>query len=261
MSQAGKLPLFQQYQLQFSAHIRNPDAVARPQRVSAERMRVYRDLVFDNLDATLGACFPVCKQVLGKRRWRQLVRSFLVHHRAASPLFRQIPEEFLGFLQTLPEIAGSPELPPFFNSLAHYEWVELAVSAAEAPNVTADVDTAGDLLQGYPVLAGALMLLRYAYPVQRISPRFQPQAPLQTPVDLLVFRDAADQVRFVELNAVTARLVALLQTQKLTGLQALEHIAGELAHPQPQIMIDFGSRVLADLRAQGAIIGVRRMAV
>jgi hypothetical protein len=261
VSQTGKLPLFQQYQLQFSAHIRNPDGVARPQRVSAERMRVYRTLVFDNLDATLGACFPVCKRVLGKRRWRQLVRSFLVHHRATSPLFRQIPEEFLAFLQTLPEIAGSPELPPFFNSLAHYEWVELAVSAAETPNLAADVDAAGDLLQSRPVLAGALMLLTYDYPVQRISPRFKPQEPLQTPVDLLVFRDAADQVRFVELNAVTARLVALLQTQTLTGLQALEHIAVELAHPQPQILIDFGSRVLADLRAQGAIIGVRWMAV
>lgn len=258
MSEGAKLPLFQQYQLQFSGHIRNPDAVAKPERVPADRMRVYRALVFDNLDATLGACFPLCKRIVGKRRWRQLIRGFLVHHQARSPLFRQISEEFLVFLETLPGIAGSPELPPFFSSLAHYEWVELAVSAAETPELPVIVDSAGDLLHDRPVLAGALMLLTYDYPVQQISPRFQPQVPLATPVNLLVFRDAAEEVRFVEINAVTARLLALLQAQKLTGLQALEQIASELDHPQPLAIIDFGSKVLADLKAQGVILGAQR---
>ena len=256
MTAPTDLPAFQQYQLQFTGHIRDPKNIARPARVAANRMRVYREIVYSNLEASLAGCFPVCKKVLGKRLWHKLVRGFFVHHQSHSPLFRQIPEEFLAFLGQAISIADLPPMPGYLNNLAHYEWIELAVSAAEQDNDWERINADGDLLAGTPVLAAAMALLSYDYPVQAISPRFKPRQPLPQAVNLLVFRDADDQVRFIELNALTARLLSLLQAQDLSGREALEQIAEEIRHPDPETMVEFGRAVLEDLRQQGAILGV-----
>lgn len=246
------LPLFQQYQHQFTSHIRNPHEYPRPENVPVRRMRVYNEIVFNNIESTLAACFPVAKKVLGKRGWIKLVRGFFSAHCCHTPLFRQIPEEFLHYLGTM------ENQPPYLLSLVHYEWIELAVSVAEAEDDWAHIDSDGDLLEGKPVLAASMALLNYDYPVQRISPRFKPVAPLRQPVHLLVFRDVDDNVRFMELNAVTARLLLILQDERPTGRQALEKVADELQHPGQQTVIESGKAVLADLKAQGAILGIRK---
>lgn len=245
------MSVFQQYQADFTRHIRDPESVARPRGVPARRMNIYTEIVFNNMEATLAACFPVSKKIVGVRRWQRLVRAFLAEHRCATPWFRQIPEEFLRWLETTPlAIAG---LPAFIGSLAHYEWVELAVAVADVEAEAADAG--GDLLQGRPVLAAALSLLEYPYPVHHFSPRFKPLQPAVEPTRLLVFRDKEDAVRFVEINAVTARLVQLLREGVCSGRAALERIATELQHPDPAAVLNFGTVLLGDLRQQGAILG------
>lgn len=247
------VPAFQQYQAEFTGHIRNPKAAKRPKGVPARRMRVYTEIVFNNMDETLATCFPVCRKILGTRRWKQLVREFMAGHRCATPWFRQIPEELLHWLETSPP--ATRDLPPFLYSLAHYEWMELAIAVSEAA-LEAMPAPDGDLIAGQPVLAPALALLQYDWPVHRISPRFQPTQPLAQPVHLLVFRDQADDVKFIELNPVSARLIALLQGGDRTSRQALQQVATEMQHPDPQAVIRFGTELLDDLRRQGAIWGI-----
>lgn len=251
----ANLPAFQQYQMQFTSHIRNPRENPRPPKVLAKRMRVYTEIVFNNLESSVSACFPVTRKVLGVRAWEKLVRSFFSHHQCHSPLFRQIPEEFLSYLETLPVDAGTLGLPPYLKSLAHYEWIELAVAVADVSQDMSEIAVNGNLLEGPPAFAPAQALLSYDFPVQLISPRFKPRQPLPAPVNLLVFRDAADDIQFIELNAVTARLLGILQAEALTGRQALEKVAAELAHPDPQAIIQFGVAILEDLRVRGAILG------
>ncbi|MCX7628185.1 MAG: DUF2063 domain-containing protein, partial [Methylophilaceae bacterium] len=142
-------------------------------------------------------------------------------------------------------------------SLAHYEWVELAVATSDA--TPAAHDPQGDWLEGRPVLAPALMLLRYAWPVHRISPRFQPKVPLSQPVHLLVFRDRRDAVRFMELAPASARLVGLLQEGRLTGRQALERVMEEMCLSHPEQMFQAGRQLLQMLKAQGVLWGVSKV--
>lgn len=243
-------PAFQRYQAQFCAHARDPRHQPKPDGVAAKRIGIYAELLFNNMDGTLSGCFPVCRKVLGVRRWNSLVRAFLVQHRCATPLFREIPQEFLAWLQQ----QTSAELPPYLPQLAHYEWVELALAVSDAA-MPEDIVADGDLLQALPVLAPALMLLRYDWPVQHISPRRRPRQPLAEPVWLLVFRDADDEMRFIELNPVSARLVELLQSADRPGRAALLQIAAELGHPEPERIVAFGADILASLREQGAILG------
>ena len=242
-----ELPVFQQYQLAFTAHIRHPQRNPKPAKVAGRRMRVYNDIVFNNLLSSVSACYPVLQKVLGKRKWQLLVRSFFAEYRAASPYFRDIPKQFLDYLFTL------PDLPVYAQSLAHYEWMELEISAAEVD--MPECHENADLLEYKPVLAPALAVLHYHYPVQRISPRYKPSE--EEPVDLLVFRNPQDDVRFIELNAASAMLLQLLQPGELTGREALSEVQKRLKFGQSEALFAYGGQLLQELREQGAILGAR----
>ena len=249
MSIQSQLPSFQAYQQAFTSYVRNPKQ-KMPKGVAARRIKVYAEIVFNNLFESVAACYPVSSRVLGKRAWQKLVRGFFSDYSSATPIFREIPEQFLHYLNT------RNVLPPYHNSLAHYKWIELAVSAMQVSEV-AGVEPQGDLLENRPALNPALELLSYDYPVQIISPRIKPVKPLETPVHLLVYRNTEFQVKFIETNPITARLLSLLQTDQYTGHAALALIAAELEHPQPQLIINFGAQILQELQVQGVILGAR----
>jgi hypothetical protein len=65
-----------------------------------------------------------------------------------------------------------------------------------------------------------------------------------------------DAVRFIELNPVSARLVALLQETGASGTAACVQVAGELQHPDPAAVIAHGAALLRELRDAGALLGV-----
>jgi hypothetical protein len=244
---------FQQFQYAFGRHLRDPRRHARPAGVPARRAGIYAELLFNNLTGFLDACYPVTRAVLGARRWRRLQREFFRAARCRTPWFREIAREFLAWLNAADGIA----LPPWLRELAHYEWVELALDVMDAdrpPHAPR-----GDLLNGVPALAPALMNLVYAWPVQRIGPEYRPRKPRRT--HLLVFRDetgAGGAVRFVELNPVSARLVDLLGAGGRTGRDACLQVAREIAHPDPAAVVAHGAALLEQLRAAGAILGVRQ---
>ena len=249
MNTPSVLPEFQRYQLAFTAHIRDPKATPRPAGVEARRMKIYNELLYNNVEGFLLACFPVLRQVLGTRKWARLVRAFFSAHRSRTPYFRQIPDEFIQFLQN--EWAAPEGYPPWTLALAHYEWVELVLSVSNRA-VDRDIDDAGDLLDGLPVLNPVLANLHYDWPVHRIGPRHTVR-----PADtcLLVYRDATDQVQFSEINAFTARLLTLLEPGSLSGRAALEKITAESRHPDPALILRAGGALLADLRMLGVILG------
>jgi hypothetical protein len=249
MNTPAALPEFQRYQFAFTAHIRDPRAHPRPAGVEARRMKVYNELLVNNIEGFLLACFPVLRQVLGARKWTKLVRAFFATHRSRTPYFRQIPDEFIQFLQN--EWTPPEGYPPYLLALAHYEWIELVLSVSNRSTDRA-FDAAGDLLDGVPLLNPVLANLRYDWPVQRIAPR-RKVVPVET--HLLVFRDADDAVQFSEINAFTARLLTLLEPGTLTGRSALKQIAAESRHPDPALVIEAGGALLGDLRARGAILG------
>ena len=250
MNMPAALPEFQRYQLAFSAHIRDPQAHPRPTGVDARRMKIYTELLYNNVEGFLLACFPVLRKVLGARKWAKLVRAFFSTHRSRTPYFRQIPDELVQFLQN--EWTAPEDYPPFTLALAHYEWIELVLSVSNR-RLDRAVDAASDLLNGVPLLNPVLANLRYDWPVQRIAPRRTIQ-PVET--FLLVFRDAGDDVQFSEINAFTARLLSLLEPGTLTGRAALQQIADESRHPDPALILQAGAALLQDLRTRGAILGV-----
>lgn len=240
---------FQQFQYELGRHLRDPRQHPRPAGVPTRRVRIYGELLFNNLTGFLDACYPVTRAVLGERRWRRLNRAFFRETRCQTPWFREIPREFLAWLNAANEIP----LPPWLYELVHYEWVELALDVMDVE--TPIHEAHGDLLGGVPVLAPALMNLAYDWPVQCIGPAYRPRKLKQT--YLLVFRDQDDAVRFIELNPVSARLVSLLAEGRHSGRDACLHVAREIGHPDPPAVVPHGAALLEQLRGAGAILGIR----
>jgi hypothetical protein len=234
-------------------HIRDPGAHPPPEGVEPRRLRIHGELVYATVEGFIAGGFPVLRSLHDDDAWHALVRRFLATHGCQTPYFLRIAEEFLGFLRGLPD---SSPLPPFAQELAHYEWVELAldVSTESAP----DFLPGADLLDGVPVLSPLAWPLAYAWPVHRIGPAFRPGVPPASPTCLLVYRDGADRVRFVESNPVTLRLLELLSGGTLRGREALDALAAELGPAGSAIRADAGREVLQRLAALG-VLGVPRL--
>jgi len=248
-------PLFE-LQKAFAAHIRDPDHAPPPGDVEDRRMAIYRELFYNNVQGFLAGNFPVIRKLYGDEGWQALVRSFYAHHRAHTPLFPELPREFLRYLQDERGVRDGD--PPFLLELAHYEWVELALTLDEYELDEIEADPEGDLLGGVPVFSPLAWPLSYRWPVHQIRPDFQPSEPPPEATHLLVNRDRRFRIRFLELNPVTARLVTLLKAgEGLTGLECLERIATELDHPRPDSVIEAGTRVLTDLRERDVVLGTR----
>jgi hypothetical protein len=249
-------PEFQKHQYDFAAHIRDPDAHAAPEGIEDRRMAIYRNLFFNNVSGLLAKTFPVLSKILGEDAWCLLMRDFFSRHESHTPLFLEVPREFLKFVEE--ERGAVASDPPFLLELAHYEWIELALSIDERDADLTRVDPNGDLLAGNPVLSPLFRSLTYAYPVHQLSPSFHPPEPPEEPTRLLVYRDLNDKVGFLEINAVTTRLLELLAGgDQMTGRQALETIAQELEHPRPEIVVKGGLEIMEQLRDRHVVLGVR----
>lgn len=259
LSKPQNLPRFQQQQLAFTAHIRDPQNVPIPDGIDQRRMAVYSGIFFNGLSEQLSVNFPVLYKILSEERWNAMLRDFFVRHRAQTPLFTEIGLEFLEYLQQVREPAADDW--PFMLELAHYEYVELAVSISDADeqeDAQVEYDPNGNLLDGRPVVAPTAWNLSYAWPVHLIGPQHLPSKPPPEPTHLVVYRDRQGEVHFLEINAVTQRLLTLLkENPEASGLELLRQIATELQHPQADTVIEAGAALLADLRERNVVLGSR----
>ena len=253
-------PRFQQLQYALSAHIRDPQRVAAPAGIEDRRLQIYRELFYNNVEGCLASAFPVLRNLSSDALWHARVRDFYARHISHAPQFHRVPEEFLQYLEA--EHQPTAEDPVFLRELAHYEWAELELSTSPlelTPAPASQVDPNGDWLEQAPVLSPLAWTLAYEFPVHRIGPEFQPQAPGEQPTYLIVNRDRQDRVRFLEINPVTARLMELMEAEpQACGRALLQRIAAELQHPQPQQIVEQGGAIFHQLRERDIVLGTRR---
>lgn len=242
-------------QRRFAAHLRDP-STPPPPGLEDRRLEVYRELFFNNVAELLRGTFPVLSSILGGERWRRLVRDFYRDHRCRTPLFLEVPHEFVEYLDARQARADDP---PFLTELAHYEAVELALGVDPTDLSTIAVDPTGDLLAGVPLLSPLAWPLAYRYPVHRLSPAFQPAAPPPEPSCYIVRRDRHDRVGFLQANAVTLRLAQRLgEFPDLTGAGQLEALAAELPQLDPATVRNGGADALSRFLAEDVVLGTRR---
>ena len=248
---------FKEKQYAFAAHIRDPDNVPAPEGIETRRMAIYRELFFNNLYSLLGTFFPVLRKIHTKQQWHRFIRGFMQKHQAQTPYFLELPEEFLGYLQN--EFEAADDDFPFLLELAHYEYAELALAVAENEDDLSAVDPDGNLLSGVPVKSDLSWSYAYRYAVHRISPDFLPREPEAQPVYLALYRDADDEVGFLELNAVSAALLDAIESneQHHSGEELLRALAARINYPDADALVAHGAEALKEMRKLGILTGTR----
>jgi len=218
-------------------------------------MAIYRELFFNNIRNLLSNMFPVLKKLLTEEKWHDLIRQFMQRHRAQTPYFLQLPQEFLDFLQNEYTLQGDDY--PFLIELAHYEYIELALSISEDANDMAGIDPDGDLIVNVPVRSALCWVYAYQYPVHRISSDYLPEEPAEQPVFLAVYRKHDDMVGFLELNPVTAKLLEKLaeNSAQNTGEELLRVLADEIHYGDVNALIRHGAAALEEMRQLEIVIG------
>jgi hypothetical protein len=248
---------FQDKQYAFAAHIRDPANTVAPTGVEDRRMAIYRSLFFNNLYNLLGTFFPVLRKISSDDQWRHLIREFMKVHRAKTPYFLELPEEFLAFLQN--EHESLDDDYPFLTELAHYEYADLALRVSPDENDLTGIDPKGDLLKAVPVKSVLTWAFAYHFPVHRISKDFLPKETTEQPAYLAIYRRSDDKVRFLELNAVTAALLDAVENNEaaLNGEMLLRDLATRIHYPDVDALIKHGIDALEEMRKLEILIGTR----
>lgn len=233
-------------QKRFSAHMRNPEVNPAPAHIESRRLKIYSDLVYNNIERLILSAFPVVHSLYSDKDWQDLVRNFICIHTCQTPYFTEWGGEFINYLEN--EHPASDSDQPFLLELARYEWAASALffSDAEIPVTMIKRSTDGAIIDGVPHLSPLAWPMVFHYPVHKIGQHCQPHQPSADPVCLVVYRNRADEVRFLECNAVTGRMLELLeQGADARGRDLLQTIAIELRHPEPAQVVD-GGRVLLE---------------
>ena len=236
-------------QMRMARYLRNPQEAPPPDGVEQRRLKIYKDLVYNNIEGFIRGGFPVLHSLYEPADWHALVHTFVLQHRCRTPYFLEISQEFVRFLLETPPLRDCD--PPFLAELAHYEWVELALDIAEEelPEYIAIDDTLSAVIVASP-LAWSLC---YRFPVHRIGPGFRP-ADAGQPTYLAVYRNRQDQVQFLELNAATARLLELISANQVeTAATLLMRLADELGLAA-EAALAFGAEQLQQLIALSVVL-------
>lgn len=241
---------FQIHQESFANYIRNPQKNPLPVGVKSERMAMYRELFFNNINGFLTANFPVLHSLFELKDWLILVQDFFGHHVCRTPHFSEISEEFLAYLQNERQCVTDF---PFLFELAHYEWVEMALSISTAewtplPPLEHDVKTKLKLSELACVLA-------YQFPVQKISPNFIPLIAPALPTFLVVYRNEQDCVQFLEITPLTFQLLQLLENRpKQMAEQYLVQLAESMDTIEMALLKENGLAIFKDFIKRGVIV-------
>jgi hypothetical protein len=244
---SASLHKFKQHQQAFSEYIRTTTLSSAVSNLEDRRLKIYRELFFNNVEGFVSSAFPVLNEILNDDQWEVLVRDFFVTHPCDTPYFLKISEEFLQYL----EYSKLDFLPVFSYQLAHWEWMELFADVAETgdeseelPNITlTDTVTTNDCTWN----------VGYDFSVHKISSDYIPEEAEAT--FLIVHRDSDLSVGFIEINPLSMLLFEQLKNNENTSVQDLLRDISE----QQDISLDVIMQGGLDIIRQWGLIGLLKV--
>jgi hypothetical protein len=230
---------FQTHQLAFTHWIRHPNNAPLPNRVSAQRMMIYRELVFNNISSFIEHTYPVTQALLPPEIWQSLIDAFFQHGQCNSPYYYDISLHFKDFLdqnlsnpqalnneKNIVSLQSLHENFPWLRELIQYEWMELYVDMI-------DVMWLGDSVTSYDIdhelftsehsltLKTTCWLLAYQYPVHTWTTSTSLREIQSTPTCLLIYRDQRYEIQIHTLHPLWAFFIETMQSQEISDFSTL----------------------------------------
>lgn len=233
-----------------AAGVQGPD-LDQLSGLGADRLLVYRRLVFNRFVDAVQMSIPRAINRRGEAAFRQDVARFLDDQGSGSPYLRDIASEFVRWVEPLWK--SDAEVPDYLPDLARHELLSFETASVQTESSRA-VDEELDL-QRPVVFEGSARVERYAYAVHRLpedeSDRSEPD---REPTALLAYRDTDHKVRYLDLGPVAASVVEhLLDGTELRT--AVEKGCADAGAAVDDELLGGIAQLLADLAERGVILG------
>ncbi|BAJ02758.1 HvfC family RiPP maturation protein [Shewanella violacea] len=240
---------FTRIQQSFMDYIKEPSRPL-PKGTEARRMKIYRDLFFNNINGFVSSAFPVLKSLYAEEAWLALIQKFFVTHDSQTPIFIEIAQEFVSFLQSEYQLTEGD--PAFIIELAHYEYMELVVAVAKDNPLHQGMQ--GPITQVALCLSDTAKVLQYRFDVQRVSEDYRPDGPAESPLNFCLYRDKQDEVIFLQLNPLAAQALGYLCQYESVNF---DYLVTWLKQTYPQmddeVLTQGCKQMLVELAAKGVV--------
>lgn len=170
--------------------------------------------------------FPVLNKKLEPAHWNSIVDNFFRTHPLTTPIFHDVPQEFVEYLYHHAE-------KKWFE-LAHYEWVETALffDSTDLSQIKHEKDI--------PLVSPLAYLLHY----ETMDNSYY-----------IAFRNRAHEVFYLSINLFSAKFFELLKNNTtLSAEDILEKLAVETQHPNPELMKKDGFVLLQEWREKDILL-------
>jgi len=236
---------FQKIQQHFADRIRHKDNVSCPIGIDNARMQVYEECFFNGISELLSNAFPVINEILTGSEWESLIKNFYAFHHCKSPLFYEVPQEFLEYLINTNSLI---EKYPFIIELAHYEWMELALDLAvgEVSKPNEEIN----LYKNKFILSPLAEVVAYNYPVHKIKKGNNPKKEI---VFICIYRNYEYKVKFIELNQLSARILLMFKGKALYINNVMQELINDFKIIKSEKFLRTNIDVIKKLIACGVI--------
>jgi hypothetical protein len=243
---------FRATQQAFTRYLRDPEAHPPPPGSRPERMAWHARLFRNHIDGILDTAFPALHAAVAADDWQGLVARFFRDRPLPSPLLRDVPPEFVAFLD------DNAALAHWQRELAAYELTRFELLTAEDPEPPANLDPDGDPLNDRPAVSPLARLMVTAWPVDTMAAGVETgRTPAPGPpgeYHLLLFREANGAPSCRRLSPAAARLLVLLAETSGSGREAVAQLAEEIGRPTGELEA-FAAPQLAEWRTAAVLTG------
>ena len=232
------------------AGLSGPDLEAM-ERLGPKRLLLYRRRVRLGLDDAIRRELPRTAARMGEAFQRWLDR-FYDEELPRSHYLIDVAFELVEW--AAPRWALDPALPPWIGDLARHELV--AFEGAAEPGATPPARPDGGLDLDRPVLIHpAVRLRRHRFAVHRLLEDLDARdVPDERSTSLLAYRDAEQDVRYLELTPMAAAIVERLLAGE-TLRAAMVAASAALEVPLDTAVLEGSARLLTDLGERGVLLG------
>jgi hypothetical protein len=225
-----------------------PEDAAALAAYGDERLLVYRRHIRRTLAHAVRLEIPRTAARLGDS-FVPWVERWIDEEAPRSRYFRDVAFELAAW--AAPRWAADASVPPYLADLARHELTSFEVGSAQVGDAT---DESAEIALDRGVrFDDSVRLRRYEHAVHRLSEELDAtDVPAREPTALLAYRDAEDEVRFLELTPLAAEILQrLIRGEALGG--AVQGACATLGSPVDASVTASTAALLSDLADRGAI--------
>lgn len=183
----------------------------------------YRRLVFNIIKNNIFQAFPIATEVIGKRKFTQMIDEFFSIHDVQTSQVWLLPGEFCEFANTYKW--NEKYAMPWLSDLLLFEWIEIMIHTKPDGSIP-KIKLSGNIMLSQLVINPDYKIIKLSYPVHMMP--VKEAGNKKGNYYLLIFRNPdSGKVHFINLSILHASLIENMSEDRESLNQILPKLATE----------------------------------